>query len=529
MTQDGMRVLLVESNAQDREQYKGALADLVNERGVVLLEAGSGKEGLKICRGESPACAVISDNLGDMDARAFLDEVAGESARIPFPVVVVLSQRSRKAVSAVTGSGATDWLFKDQVGSVLGRVVGYAVERQVTEKRLAEQRVLFRTFLTGVPGLLVLKNKELRYEAANPAFCQFVGKSPEEVLSCGDEDVFSKSDAKAFRAADLKVIKSGVMQTEPHQVEMAGGTRWLEVTRSPFIDDAGEVTGLLWSARDRTAFKQMEDAVRDSEGFFSALGEDQTELTCRFGTDFGLTFANEAVCRFAGKKRDEMLGQPFFTLLHPEAQAAIEKAAASLTGKKPVATIETHAVPKGGKSCLLQWIVRALFNAEGKPEQYQAVGRDVTELKQAVEASTAQAQRVQELEKLAADASARVQQSENALKERESQLAGQLAEARQGVEDAQRQLAEKEGRLQQMETRLRNGEDALASIAQLGVAASDAANLSSSVVGLMAKALNAISASEGGSPSLDQSKLQELHSVLQKVNGFVEQMRARLG
>lgn len=528
MSQDGIRVLLVDSNTQDRDQCKSALADLVKDKGVQLAEAASGKAGLEACRAGGLACAIISDALGDMDVSAFMDQLGGDSGRLPLPVVVIVSQRSRKAITQATSCGATDWLFKDQVASVLARVVGYAAERQVTDKRLAEQRVLFRTFLTGVPGLLVLKNKNLQYEAANPAFCQFAGKSPEDIASCSDADVFSKKDAKVFRDEDLKAMKAGVMRTTTHEIEMPSGTRCIEVTRSPLVDDEGEATGLLWCAR--TASGQAEDAEQDTETL-EALGTDLLELICRFNAGREISYANQPFCRFAGKKREELQGQPFIPLLGPEGKDAIEAALSKLTAKEPVASLE-FSPPGGGR--VIRWTVRAFFR-DDKLEQYQAVGSDVSELRKLSAEAADREQRVREMEQQAAGGQARVSELENALREAESRLKSQLEEAARRAEEvgkraeeAETRVAGAEARAAEIEARTLALENALSSLAQVAGAMTSAATLNANITGLMSTALGLLTTPNAAPPNLDQSKLQELHAVLQKVNGFIEQMRARI-
>ncbi len=445
MSEAGVRVLVVESNAEEREHYKGILAGEASERGFDLQEAASGKEGLKICRAEQPGCVVMGDKLADMDAARFLDELSDEAGRVATPVVVVLTQRSRKAVNTIMGCGATDWLFKDETDSLLGRVVGYAVERRATEKRLGEQRVLFKAFLTGVPGFLVLKNKELRYEAANPAFCQFLGKSPDEIVGQTDQNLFSKKDAKVLQDEDNKAMRSGIPHTDVQEVSAQGGSRWLEIARSLLIDDTGETTGLLWSARDITAFKQMEDTVGENQEFYLAFAKDQTELTCRLNPDSTFAFVNEPLCQFFGRDRQALLGQSFLSVLPEAGQEVVKKHLAALTKKNPVATLELAAVTAGGDQRHQEWTTRALFADDGNLEAYLAVGRDITAARQAEHALAEHQQRLKELEQRADEADKHAAEIDQLLGEKDTQLqqlSEQVKELEKGIQDNELRLTE---------------------------------------------------------------------------------------
>ena len=77
-----------------------------------------------------------------------------------------------------------------------------------------------------------------------------------------DADFFTEAAAKALAKADRSVVRSGIARTETHEVDIQGEMCWIEVTRSPIVNDEGDTTGLLWSARNITEFKRMEDAVR---------------------------------------------------------------------------------------------------------------------------------------------------------------------------------------------------------------------------------------------------------------------------
>jgi len=316
--------------------------------------------------------------------------------------------------------------------------VRYAIEIGITEQRLMEQRVLFRALLTGAPGLLALKNQDLCYEAVNPAFCQFVGKGPDEIISHADGELFSKTDTKALAKADRKVMRSGASHTEVQEVDAPGGKRWLDIARSPIADANGETTGLLWTAKDITELKQTEDAVRADQAYYHTLAEDQEELACQFGADLALTFANEPMCRFLDRKREELLGQSFLSALPDEEQEAMEKHLAALTVGSPVAAHELGAVSARGDICWQQWTTRALFSDKGDVLGFQAVGRDLTALKRAQDALAEHEQRIAELEEQAAAAAEQLDAKQRLLDEKGAEFEGQAAQSAERIAQSEK-------------------------------------------------------------------------------------------
>jgi PAS domain S-box-containing protein len=124
--------------------------------------------------------------------------------------------------------------------------------------------------------------------------------------------------------------------------------------------------------------KQSEEAIRESETRYRAVVEDQTELICRFLPDGKLTFVNNAYCSYFGKKREELIGHKFVTLIPEEDRERVEKTIASINQENPVLTHEHRVLNPNGEVTWQQWTNRAIFDAEGHFMEFQAVGRDIT-------------------------------------------------------------------------------------------------------------------------------------------------------
>jgi PAS domain S-box-containing protein len=142
---------------------------------------------------------------------------------------------------------------------------------------------------------------------------------------------------------------------------------------------------IISSSRDVTEGRQAEIALRESETRYRAIVEDQTELICRRRPDGTLTFVNEAYCRYFGKQHDELTGRSFMPLI-PEDHATIAANTTTLSLANPVVTYEHCVILPGGNLRWQQWTDRAIFDQDGQLSEFQSVGRDITERKQAEEA-----------------------------------------------------------------------------------------------------------------------------------------------
>jgi len=151
-----------------------------------------------------------------------------------------------------------------------------------------------------------------------------------------------------------------------------------------------ELAGLRLQVADlkrrRARAAAAEEALRVSEARYRAVVESQTELVNRFLPDGTMTFVNDALCRFTGKRRDELIGHRFFPYLPEEDRAKVVEGLASITPDNPVVDTEHRAMISSGEVRWMQWTNRGIFDDQGRLVEFQATGRDITERKAAEDA-----------------------------------------------------------------------------------------------------------------------------------------------
>ena len=143
--------------------------------------------------------------------------------------------------------------------------------------------------------------------------------------------------------------------------------------------------------------KRAEEALFQSEQRFRAVVEDQTELITRHRPDGSYTFVNQAFCRFFGATEDEVLGRNYQPEVVVEDLPKIEKRLGFLSPRNPVVVVENRVISGAGDERWMQFVNRGFFDGEGRLEEIQAVGRDITERKVAEEMLLVYADEVQDL------------------------------------------------------------------------------------------------------------------------------------
>ncbi|MCQ1539103.1 PAS domain S-box protein [Methanocalculus taiwanensis] len=126
--------------------------------------------------------------------------------------------------------------------------------------------------------------------------------------------------------------------------------------------------------------RRSEKALLDSEERYRTVVEVQTELICRFLPDGTILFVNDAYCRTFNVSRESVIGSRFKPKIHPDDLRKVSLLYDSLIPKHPSATIDQRTIMGNGEIRWHRWSTYALFDERGALSEYQAVGKDITDL-----------------------------------------------------------------------------------------------------------------------------------------------------
>ena len=146
--------------------------------------------------------------------------------------------------------------------------------------------------------------------------------------------------------------------------------------------------------------RKAEEALQFSEENYRALVENMPALICRFLPDGTLSFVNHAYCQVFQKNREELIGKNFFQFIPQKEQDQVRKHFESLTREHPMVSYEHEVLPPGGEVRWQRWTDHALFDDNGKVQQYQSIGIDITESKKSEQALRESEERFRELAEL---------------------------------------------------------------------------------------------------------------------------------
>ena len=287
-------------------------------------------------------------------------------------------------------NGSYKWLSWNVYPLVESQTL-YSITRDVTQQKQIEQKIthqqqFIQLIVDSVQHFIFIKDRLGKFIFVNKTLTDLldtqvdllVQRELAEIQAALSQEKFEFY--KRMRGLDYEsdVTNSELCVTLEEQ------TRYFQLTKQPFVQNSQEIL-LLVVGTDITERRQQEEELRRSETRYRAIVQEQTDLVCRFLPDGTLTFANEAYCRYFDQCHGELIGQPFIlcTICH---QGNFLSHLAQLTPENPVISIELHNAMSTKGTRWQQWHNRAMFNEQGQPVEYQAVGRDITQRKLAEEA-----------------------------------------------------------------------------------------------------------------------------------------------
>lgn len=261
-------------------------------------------------------------------------------------------------------------------------------QSKLAEARLVESEERYRSIFENAVLGLYRTTPDGRILVANPALVRMLGYDSFDELAQRDLER-DESYAPDYPRSMFKeaVAHSGqIVGLEARWMRKDGHLLSVRENARIVRDERGQIRFYEGTVEDITEQREAERARRESERRYRAIVEDQTEFICRFTPDKRITFVNEAMCRFFGRSKEELLGEDFADFLPADEYRRLNKRLAALTPEQPIETHDNRGLIASGGEFWGRWTNRAIFDDTGTLVEFQAVGRDVTEQQRMLEA-----------------------------------------------------------------------------------------------------------------------------------------------
>jgi PAS domain S-box-containing protein len=429
MSQRARIVLIVDDSPEDRELYRRYL---LHDRDYLytILEASLGQQGLDLWEQFQPDLVLLDYRLPDLDGLAFLAQLSPSTPLPCLPVIVVTGQGNEAIAVQAIKAGAQDYLVKGQItperlhlavnGAIKTMQLRTQLQQQIGQEQLIRQisqqihqslnlEDILQTAVTEVRQFLQTDRVlvfQLDSEGNGTIVAESVAAGWRSVLSAQMFDpcftagyidryqqgrVMAKADIYdgSLKACHVEFlaqfqVRANLVVPILHENDLwglliaqhcKGSKDWnpLEIGLMQQL-----VIQLGIALQQANTYAQL----AQSEARYRTIIEDQTELIIRHSPDSTIQFVNSAYCRYFGLQPEAIVGKSYQPIIFADDRDTVVRQINAISAINPTATIE-YRVVIDDQIRWTQWIHRMVFNEQGQCTEFQAVGRDITPLKQA--------------------------------------------------------------------------------------------------------------------------------------------------
>ncbi len=129
-------------------------------------------------------------------------------------------------------------------------------KRAKAKLRLGEYS--YRALVENIPQRIFLKSTDFKFISVNEAFAEELHLRPADIVGKVDYDLYPKELADKYRADDQRIIEHGKTEEFEEQHQAGCETLWVNTTKVPVRNHAGEITGILGIFWDITEHRKLE-------------------------------------------------------------------------------------------------------------------------------------------------------------------------------------------------------------------------------------------------------------------------------
>jgi PAS domain S-box-containing protein len=386
-----IRVLHVDDDAS----FLAVAKQCLEEQGQFEVDTAlSAEEALKKLK-DSKYDAVVTDyHMPGKNGLELFRALRQEGNDVPF-ILFTCKGKEEIAIAALN-SGVYRYVGKEGKAEVtyteLKRSICDAVRGQRAEKLLQEAESLLRLITENMQDMLLLTDANLICTFASASHKWILGYEPSEMIGKYVYEFIHPDDvARAMEVAE-KAFKDSSGGTMEVRVRRTDGSYILsEGIGKILTDENGQITGTMFSSRDITERRKMEQTLKASERKYRKLFEEAMDAIFVADAETGILIdCNRAATALTGRAKSELIGM-HQRFLHPPEESAgkFSKTFKQHRTNKEGVVLEGQVITKDGE--IKDVVIKAnLIEVNGK-KMLQGVFRDITESKKISEKTRLQA------------------------------------------------------------------------------------------------------------------------------------------
>jgi PAS domain S-box-containing protein len=278
---------------------------------------------------------------------------------------------------------------RDDAGEIVGAINVFTdiSEQKQAERAVRESAEFTRRVIDNLFAFVGVLEPDGTLLEANQAPLQAAGITMDDVRGrkfwdcfwwSYDEAVQRQLEDACRRAAEGETVRYDV------DVRMADdGRLTIDFQIVPLRDSVGRITHLIPSAVDISERKQAETKLRESERRFRLMADGLPLMVWVHDADGQQAFVNQTFCDFFGVEREEMTGEKWKSLVHPEDAERYARAFAEAVRQRTSFNTEVRVRNANGEWRWLESWGQPRLGDDGAFAGFVGTSADVTARKEA--------------------------------------------------------------------------------------------------------------------------------------------------
>jgi PAS domain S-box-containing protein len=247
---------------------------------------------------------------------------------------------------------------------------------------LRESEEKYRAILQSIEELYYEVDLAGNLTVSNHSMTEILGYSEDELTGMNNRKYMDGATAEKVYQTFNQVYRTGT-PTKAFDWELIrkdGTRRILETSVSLMRDSKGRPMGFYGIGRDITERKKAEAILRESEEKYRTTLQNIEEGYYEVDLAGNLTFFNNALVRFSGYPKEELMGMNNRRFMTEEAAKKMFQVSNEVyrTGE-PANPFDWEMIGKDGTKRFIETSVSPIQDSKGKPIGFRGIARDVTD------------------------------------------------------------------------------------------------------------------------------------------------------